>query len=111
MKTMPGAKSAFFAILVLAATIFAGCKTVSPTDWNSRVGHYTFNEAVADLGQPDKMTKTSDGKTVAQWITLHGHTGFSTVGFGPNLQQTYRDHVLELTFGTNDVLAAWARNY
>ena len=56
-------------ILVLAVVFFAGCATTKPIDWNSRVGSYTFDQAVTELGPPDKQAKLSDGKTVAQWIT------------------------------------------
>ena len=54
-------------ILFLALTncLTTGCKTAPKIDWNSRVGNYTYDQAVAELGPPDKSAKLSDGKTVA----------------------------------------------
>ena len=117
------AKMSVLASLWLAvAFVVAGCKTTPTVDWNSRVGHYTYDQAVADMGPPDKQTKLSDGETAAQWITLHGNNGgvsFGTgfyggnygVGVGQSVGQTYPDHVLQLTFTTNNVLASWKKNY
>jgi hypothetical protein len=108
-------------ILFLAAACFVGCKTTPVVDWNSRVGSYTLDQAVAELGAPDKTSKLSDGKTVDQWITLHGSEGFFMGGglnnnnygmaAGQTMAQSYKDHVLELTFGPDGKLASWAKNY
>jgi hypothetical protein len=109
-------------MLVLGVVSFAGCATTKPIDWNSRVGSYTFDQAVTDLGPPDKQAGLSDGKTVAQWITHRsGAASFSVgtgfyggntgVGVGQTVGTGYSDRVLTLTFGTNHVLAAWSKNY
>jgi len=120
MKTNVAVKVLSLAILFLAVVFIAGCKTTPQVDWNSRVGSYTYNQALAELGSPEKQTKLSDGKTVDQWITLHGSNGFSTgggfnnnngMGSGPTFAQSYKDHVLELTFGTDGKLVSWAKNY
>ncbi len=122
MKTKLAANFSLFVILFLAVTFVAGCKTAPPIDWNSRVGTYTFDQAVTDFGPPDKQAKLSDGKTVAEWIThrsggtgLSVGTGFYTggvgVGVGQSVGSGYSDKVLTLTFGTNSVLAAWSKNY
>ncbi|MGD0744133.1 MAG: hypothetical protein ABSA45_03165 [Verrucomicrobiota bacterium] len=112
----------FLTILALATAFMVGCKTTRPIDWNSRVGTYTFDQAVTELGPPDKQTTLSDGKLVAQWITHRNGgtsfgvgTGFYTggvgVGVGQNVGSGYRDRILTLTFGTNSVLAAFSKNY
>jgi len=49
-------------------------------DWNSRIGSYTYDQTVTDLGPPDKQTKLTDGKTVAEWVTHRN--GGSGVSFG-----------------------------
>ncbi len=108
--------------LALAAWFVAGCATTKPIDWNSRVGTYTFDQAVTGLGPPDKQAKLSDGKTVAQWIThREGGTSFSVgtgfvggnagFGVGQTVGTGYSDRELTLTFGTNNVLTAWSKNY
>jgi len=116
------AKLLFFTILVLATALITGCKTTKPIDWNSRVGTYTFDQAVTDFGPPDKQTTLSDGKLVAQWIT-HRYggssfsvgTGFYTGGVGVGVGQTtgsaYPDRILTLTFGADGKLVAWSKNY
>jgi hypothetical protein len=116
------AKLLFFTILVLATALITGCKTTKPIDWNSRVGTYTFDQAVTDFGPPDKQTTLSDGKLVAQWIT-HRYggssfsvgTGFYTGGVGVGVGQTtgsaYPDRILTLTFGADGKLVTWSKNY
>jgi hypothetical protein len=121
MKANLAAKAMSLAILFLAVAFMAGCKTPTSVDWNSRVGSYTFDQAVADYGSPGKQTKLSDGKTVDQWITLHGSNGLSMgggfnnnnygMGAGQTMAQSYKDHVLELTFGPDGKLVSWAKNY
>jgi hypothetical protein len=115
-------KLSFLAILALASVLVVGCKTTKPIDWNSRVGTYTFDQAVTEMGPPDKQTTLSDGKLVAQWITHRNGgssfsvgTGFYTGGVGVGVGQTtgsaYPDKILTLTFGTNSVLATFSKNY
>jgi hypothetical protein len=122
MKTNLAVKFSLLAILALAAAFFAGCSTTKPVDWESRVGACTFDQAVTELGPPDKQARLSDGKTVAEWIThrsggsgLSVGTGFFSGGAGGGVSQSvgsgYRDKILTLTFGTNNVLADWKKNY
>ena len=109
------------AVLLLAAAFIAGCKTTPSVDWNSRIGTCTFNQAVAELGSPDKQSRLSDGKIVYQWITLHGGNKFprgrgyaggnDEIGAGQPIVQTYKDHVLELTFGADGKLLSVVKNY
>jgi hypothetical protein len=120
MKMNLVSKLSFLTILALATVLIAGCKTTKPVDWNSRVGTYTFDQAVTELGPPDKQTALSDGKLVAQWITHRNGgssfsvgTGFYTggvgVGVGHSVGSGYPDKILTLTFGTNSVLAAYSK--
>jgi hypothetical protein len=108
------------AVLLLAAVFIAGCKTPPQVDWNSRIGTCTPDQAVAELGLPDKQSKLSDGRIVDQWITLHGSNRFSGgpaangsfgLAAGQPVVQTYKDHVLELTFGADGKLVSAAKNY
>jgi hypothetical protein len=115
-------KLLFLTLLALATALIAGCKTTKPIDWNSRVGTYTFDQAVVELGPPDKQTTLSDGKLVAQWITHRNGgssfgigTGFYSgnvgVGVGQSVGSGYRDRILTLTFGPDGRLVAWSKNY
>lgn len=112
----------FLFLFTFAAWLVAGCATTKPIDWNSRIGTYTFDQAVADYGPPDKQTTLSDGDLVAQWITRRGGgssvsvgTGFFSgpvgVGVGQTVGSPAPDHVLNLTFGADGKLVTWKKNY
>jgi hypothetical protein len=111
MKTRFGRK-----ILLLGVAVFIfGCAT--GPDWNMRVGHYTYDQAVAELGPPDKQAKLSSGELVAEWVTRYS-TGGSTVvgpgvypygGYVTTVGPRYYEDTLRLTFETNRVLTGWVK--
>ncbi len=121
MKMNPAAKFSLFVLLSLVAVFLAGCTTTAPVDWNSRVGHYTYAQAVTELGQPSRQSKLSTGESVYKWpaqpnvghgpntgMSYYGSTGFTgnqTVG------STANNQMLQLTFDSNGVLSAWSKNY
>ena len=100
----------------------AGCKSTPKIDWNSRVGSFTYDLAVAEMGPPDKSAKLSDGKTVAEWIkrssggmsfgvgmgSFGSHGG---VGVGQTVGSGYEDKVLRVVFDPDNKLLSWSRNY
>src|ERR1700690_3094488 len=82
MKMNLAAKFSLLVVFTLVVSFLIGCKSTPPIDWNSRIGTYTYDQAVTDLGPPDKQAKLDDGKTVAEWITHRsGGTGLS-IGTG-----------------------------
>ena len=107
-------------LALLAAFVFAGCATGPKIDWQSRVGHYTYNQAVLDLGPPDKVAKLDNGVIVANWITHQGYA-YSTGGavvYGnhpgavivPADNQSYSPtYYLRLTFDAYGKLTAWKK--
>ena len=122
MQMNLAAKFSWLTVVALVAAFIVGCQTTKPVDWNSRVGNYTFDQAVSELGPPDKQAKLSDGKTVAEWIThRNGGSGLSVgtgfygggvgVGMSHSVGQGYRDRVLNLTFDADNQLASWSKNY
>lgn len=96
---------------------------VTKVDWDSRIGSYTFDQAVAEMGPPDKIATLSEGQTIADWVTRnHGGgvsfgvgTGFSSgstgVGVGQSVGTGYADKVLRLTFDKEKKLISWSKNY
>ena len=105
---------------VAMAVLFAGCATHG-IDWNARIGAYTFDQAVGELGPPDKQAKLADGRTVDEWISRYSNgssvvigTGFygrpGSIGFVQTTGPGYYESKLRLTFTTNNVLAAWSKN-
>lgn len=107
----------------LAACMFlAGCASYQ-VNWNARVGTYTMDQAIVDLGPPDKQAKLTDGRMVCEWVSHHytggsmvagsGFCGYPFYGYpgyyyyyGPS----YYEAKLRLTFGTNNVLASWSKH-
>jgi hypothetical protein len=117
MKT--GAAS-FLWLGILCSLLLAGCESAPKIDWASRVGVYSFDQAVRDSGPPDKQAKLQDGTVVAEWITAHGYShGYVEPGlytgspwggyYGPitYTQTRIPDYVLRLTFGPDGKLTAW----
>lgn len=113
-------KTAIFAFAI--ALIFSGCAT-NRVDWNGRIGHYTFDQAVIELGPPDKQARLSDGHTVAEWVTRYQSGASVSFGtgiynpaypYGMGVMQTagpsYYEHKLRLTFTLENILSAWSRN-
>ena len=120
MKMNPALKFSLPLVLSLLAAFLTGCASTPPIDWNSRVGHYTYDQAVAEFGTPSRQAKLSDGESVYKWsakpnvapmntgMSYYGSAGFTgsqTPGSGVG------DQTLQLTFDTNGVLTAWSQKH
>jgi len=97
---------------------FSGCATTRKVDWNSRVGNFTYDQAVAELGPPDKTAKLAADSTVADWVSRRSGgsafsigTGFYSSHTGVSVGQTvgsgYAERNLRLTFGPEGKLTGW----
>lgn len=107
---------------MLLTVLLAGCAT-HKIDWAGRVGSYTFDQAVLDLGPPDKQAKLEDGTVVADWLTRRGyHQAYAAGGYyghrghwiyapyaGPYMDSYSPDYYLRLTFGPEGKLKAWRK--
>lgn len=115
-------KHLFSQILLLSLTLLSGCLT--QPNWNGRVGQYTFEEAVAELGKPTNVTALSNGGKIAEWLIRRGDRGsagygmggeFVSRGFleprGRQIAQPTADKYLSLSFGANGKLTAWSHAY
>ena len=107
-------------LAAVALAFFAGCMTPQ-VNWNARVGHYTLDQAVVELGPPDKQAKLTDGRIIAEWVTRYNTGGTVVIGAGfyhhypgsaafiqtpgPN----YYEQTLRLTFGADQILSTWSR--
>jgi len=95
----------------------AGC--ASPrVEWGGRVGHYTYDQAVVEMGPPDREAKLADGTIVAEWLTGRGTTyvygtgdPFWPYARGTATAQTTPSRFIRLTFGPSGQLADWKRVY
>jgi hypothetical protein len=108
--------------LTTLAILFTGCATQKKIDWAGRVGNYTFDQAVTELGPPDKQAKLQDGTVVAEWLIRRGYTYvYSSPAFassypysfgGPSAgvtSGTSPDYYLRLTFAPDNRLKAWKK--
>lgn len=89
--------------------ILQGCAT--RVDWGTRVGTCTIDDAIKDLGEPEKRSTRDDGSTVCEWVVQRGviNSASNTSRQGP-YQDTYNpgsDEILRLTFGKDAKLAEW----
>jgi hypothetical protein len=111
--------------LALAILALAGCAT-SKINWDGRIGTYTHDEAILEMGPPDKQATLTDGVVVAEWLVRRGRAVVYATGPGyygypgrPGYYGTYYpsyiqpgapDYFLRLTFGPDGKLMAW-RNF
>src|ERR1017187_3424755 len=107
-------------LAVLAALVFAGCATGPKIDWAARVGHYSYDQAVLELGPPDKVAKLDNGVIVANWITRQGYAyttaGAPVYGYYPGgpLVPTYTQgfspaYYFRLALGADGKLTEWKK--
>lgn len=119
-------------LLVLAAVLaLGGCasgsKTAEPNprtiNWSERVGTYTYDQALANLGKPVLIGESSDGKT-AEWSLRRsprvsfglglgtgsfGHHGGVGVGVGSTVTPPPSGENLRLKFDKDGKLKEWSK--
>jgi len=109
-------------ILELGFCLFLiGCASTK-IDWSSRIGNYTYDQAVIELGPPDKYAKLTDGTVVGEWMTRRGYSGGSgSMFYGYNYPYYHHpwpysyyeppspDYYIRLTFGPDGKLLAYKR--
>jgi len=103
-------------LAALAALVVAGCATAPKIDWTARMGHYTYNQAVAEFGRPDKTNQFAGGVTTADWLIERGHVQpapqsqfLAPGGYRGPLMPAYNqpyvpDYYMRLTFGADGLL-------
>ena len=98
----------------------AGCASTPKPDWDQRVGHYTYDEAVRELGPPVGSTRLDDGTTVAEWFLKYGaqmsfgfgassYGGGGGVGVGQSVTTPPKGHFLRLSFDSEGKLQKWEK--
>ena len=114
---------------LLCALLFAvslalwlgGCASKPKVDWNARVGNFTYDQAVVELGPPNRQSDLSDGRKVAEWVTGYSGGSGMSIGFGSFGRHTGvgvsqsvgsggYERILRLTFGNDGKLTEWKRN-
>ena len=107
-------------LLLAAVVVLTGCSSTPKVDWNTRIGNYTYDQAVAEKGPPDKSAKLTDGSTVAEWyikpsssMSFGVGTGYysrgSSVAVGQSVGSSPSGQYLRLTFAPDGKLTKWER--
>jgi hypothetical protein len=98
--------------------LLTGCATPK-IDWQGRVGDYTYDQAVVELGPPDKYARLTNGTMVADWLTrrartiiapepYYGSRGYYYGTPAPMHTETYFPaRYLRLTFDADGKLKTW----
>ena len=63
--------------------------TLAQADWNRRVGHLTYEQAIAELGRPTSSMNLAEGIRTAEWYMRRGCSG--SVGSGMEIVEHYID--------------------
>ena len=120
-------KWAWLSLIVLAflaGSCASGPKAnVKSIDWGSRIGTCTYEQALAELGQPDVIGESSEGK-IAEWGlrqspnvsfgfglggVSYGHRSATGVGVGTTVSPPPSGEYLQLKFDKSGKLAAWTK--
>lgn len=105
--------------MVATVVVLVGCAGPK-IDWTTRVGSYTFDDAVREMGPPERQATLSDGTKVIDWVTDRGYQS-SGVGFGSrfyypgrygyydpmlstHLEHRFPDRIMRLTFAPDGKL-------
>ena len=112
------------AVVMVFCVLFIGCASTPKIDWDARVGTFTYDQAVKELGLPLVSTKLTEGSTVADWpehpggggrvsfgVGASGYAGGVGAGMSQSVGPATREAYLRLTFDKNGTLTAWTRNY
>ena len=112
----------FAALTLVLLGIAAGCAT-DRVDWPARVGTFSRDEAILELGPPEKSATLTDGTVVADWLVARGmQTATTYPGAWPAygrrgwaapgtliLDPAAPNRFLRLTFGPDGKLASWKK--
>ena len=110
LRTMRNFRVPSWVLLAIVCVFaFGGC-TTTKIDWNSRIGSYSYDDAVSELGVPDRQATLTDGSIVAEWLTRRGGAWANSYGWGRYSRfhsydiHEMPDQFLRLTFGPDKLL-------
>ena len=62
-------KAIVYLTIMVTLAVITGCAS---TNWQSKIGSYTYEDAVRDYGPPDNVQELSNGDQVYSWTTSIG---------------------------------------
>ena len=103
-------------LALLAGACVSGPKAnIKDIDWGKRIGTYTYEEALAELGEPNVLTETNEG-AIAEWMLRRSPTvsfsfgvGGPGVGVGTSVSPPPSGEYLRLRFDKDGKLTESAR--
>jgi hypothetical protein len=114
----------FIVLVLLTGSCASGPKAnIKDIDWGSRIGTYTYEEALTELGQPNVIGETGEGM-IAEWVLRrspmvsfgfgfgsggYGHHAGTGVGVGTSVSPPPSGEYLRLRFDKNGKLVEWSR--
>jgi hypothetical protein len=107
--------------VIPVAFLLMGCAS-SAFNWDSRVGTYTWEDAVTELGEPNRVTELEGGVTAAEWIRTRSFSPAAGPDPSPELRgqtvlpderpgRTAPSKILRLSFTPDGKLLDWSSNY
>ena len=114
----------FIVLLLLAGSCISGPRvTVEDSEWGARIGKYTYQEALSELGEPQLIGESSEGK-IAEWVLRqsvpfsigfgfggsgYGHHSSTGGGVGTSVSPPPSGEYLRLRFDRDGKLAEWTK--
>lgn len=117
-----------FLLLIVLTLLAGGCAsgtkaTIQDIDWGSRIGTYTYEEALTELGEPNVIGESAEGR-IAEWVLRqspavsfgfgfgtgsYGHHSSTGVGVGTSVSPPPGGEYLQLKFDKNGKLSGWTK--
>jgi hypothetical protein len=114
----------FMVLALLTGSCASGpTANVKSIDWKSRIGTYSYEEALAEFGEPNVFGETSEGM-YAEWVLRqspmvsfgfgfggvgYGHHSSTGVGVGTSVSPPPSGEYLHLKFDKDGTLTEWSR--
>jgi hypothetical protein len=101
MNTYKNVSGKVVPLLFLLLSI--GCAT---SIWNSRIGTYTYDQVIKEIGQPNSSERNANSDLVAEWIERTSSfvgTGSTMLGKPEPAEGIIRDY-LRMTFNSKGIL-------
>lgn len=78
-------------IVLTTMLLMTGCQSTPKVDWESRVGQWTYDDVIKDMGPADKVETLSDGAKVAEWLLQRGTRipRYEVIGYQDNYNYPY----------------------
>jgi hypothetical protein len=103
-------------LVLLTGSCASGPKAhIKDIDWGKRIGTYTYEEALAEFGEPNVMSETNEGR-IAEWmlrrspmVSFGVGVGGPGVGVGTSVSPPPSGEYLRLRFDKGGKLTESAR--